>query len=263
MLRWVEVVRESRHRRRRCQHRALLHLHEEKYPTAKIIAFEPAPESFATLHRNFELNGISGVEAHQCGLGPAASAEKLTFYPTFPGNSTLRPETKKSTYEAIAERFGQEFVDTNFGNPQFLDIKIERLSWFLDGVERIDLLKVDVEGSELGVLQGVNYEHWKFIRNIVLETTESSGDRQKIEDLLRQKGFKVVREGAAFDSNMEFFVIRGLGLIERTKLVKRHRTESSRPRGRVIWLSTPGRLNIICSEGFRPDSSVVVLACFN
>ncbi|KAE9578090.1 Methyltransferase sdnD [Colletotrichum fructicola] len=181
---------------------------KKKYPTAKIIAFEPAPESFATLHRNFELNAISGVEAHQCGLGPTASAEKLTFYPTFPGNSTLRPETKKSTYEAIAERFGQEFVDTNFGNPHFVDIKIERLSRFLDGVERIDLLKVDVEGSELGVLQGVDDEHWKLIRNVVLETTESSGDRQKIEDLLRQKGFKVVREGAAFDSNMEFFVIR-------------------------------------------------------
>ena len=36
-------------------------------------------------------------------------------------------------------------------------------------VERIDLLKIDVEGAELDVLAGVEDEHWPLIRQISME----------------------------------------------------------------------------------------------
>ncbi|KAF9881769.1 amino acid adenylation domain-containing protein [Colletotrichum karsti] len=186
---------------------------KQKYPNARIIAFEPAPDTFKTMQRNFELHKITGVETHQYGLGPRASTEKLTYYPTFPGNSTLRPETKLSTIEAVTERFGRDFAEARFGDAQVLDVEIQPLSKVLkdmSGVEKIDLLKIDVEGVELGVLQGLSDVQWNKLQNVALETTASSGDLEPIEELLKSKGLAVEREEAVFDDRgaHEFFVVR-------------------------------------------------------
>ncbi|KAF6835223.1 amino acid adenylation domain-containing protein [Colletotrichum plurivorum] len=175
---------------------------KQKYPAAKILAFEPAPDTFDVMRQNLKLHNVAeGVEMHPYGLGPKASTEKLTYFPNLPGNSTLRPEEKEAVRKGVAESLGQEFADATFGNAQQLDVKIERLSHFLQSypdVDRIDLLKVDVEGVELGVLQGLDDEHWAKVRNVVLETMEQSGDRAAIEELLKSKGLTVTLEEAAW-----------------------------------------------------------------
>ncbi|KAF6844458.1 amino acid adenylation domain-containing protein [Colletotrichum musicola] len=175
---------------------------KQKYPAAKILAFEPAPETFNVMRQNLKLHNVAeGVEMHPYGLGPKSSTEQLTYFPNLPGNSTLRPEEKEAVRKGVAESLGQEFADATFGNAQHLDVKIERLSHFLQSypdVDRIDLLKVDVEGVELGVLQGLDDEHWAKIRNVVLETMEQSGDRAAIEELLKSKGLTVTLEEAAW-----------------------------------------------------------------
>lgn len=53
---------------------------------------------------------------------------------------------------------------------------------------RIDLLKVDVEGAELHVLEGVG-GLWPRVRQVVVETNEHGEKRQRVTDLLRAKGF--------------------------------------------------------------------------
>lgn len=53
----------------------------------------------------------------------------------------------------------------------------------------IDILKVDVEGAELKVLQGVSDKHWPMVRQVLLEV-ESFQMVATIEKLLRAKGFK-------------------------------------------------------------------------
>ncbi len=55
-------------------------------------------------------------------------------------------------------------------------------------VPRVDLLKVDVEGAELHVLEGVD-GFWPRVRQVVVETNEHGGMRQRVTDLLRAKGF--------------------------------------------------------------------------
>ena len=60
------------------------------------------------------------------------------------------------------------------------------------GVERIDLLKIDVEGAELDVLAGCG-AMWPRIRSVVLETHERGGRVAAIEALLQAHGFGPVQ----------------------------------------------------------------------
>jgi hypothetical protein len=55
-------------------------------------------------------------------------------------------------------------------------------------IERIDILKVDVEGAEIAVLDGVGDENWPKVQQAVLEV-ESFAKRDRVEAFLRSKGF--------------------------------------------------------------------------
>lgn len=182
---------------------------KQKYPSSKILAFEPAPETYDILSRNLELNNASDVRAFQYGLASEASTMKLTYFPNLPGNSTLVPEEKQKLYEEAVKKRGQEAADARFGGAQLVDVKLERLSHFLEDypdVKSIDLLKVDVEGAELEVIKGLDDAHWALVRNVVVETWEPSGIRPEIEKLLESKGFTVTCEEAEWAPN-QFYMI--------------------------------------------------------
>lgn len=144
------------------------------------------------------------------GLSVKESEEKLTYYPTLPSNSTLKPEEKVLLHREAVKRSGQEMADHWFGGSYEVGVKLQRLSNFLNknkGKGVIDLLKVDVEGAELDVLKGLDDEHWGLIQNIVLETMEKSGIKAKIEELLKAKGFEFTIEGAPWAPE-EFYTIK-------------------------------------------------------
>ena len=61
-------------------------------------------------------------------------------------------------------------------------------------VERIDLLKLDVEKSELDVLAGIEDEHWNRIRQIALEVHNEDGRLARISELLEARGFDLLVE---------------------------------------------------------------------
>ncbi|RAO67067.1 uncharacterized protein BHQ10_003079 [Talaromyces amestolkiae] len=198
---------------------------KQKYPNSKILAFEPAPQLFGLLCRNLELNDIqfvengshphddveNGVEVFPVGLSTKESEEKLTYYPTLPSNSTLKPEEKALLHREAVKTSGQEMADHWFGGSYEIDVKLQRLGHYLNNRSKewrvIDLLKVDVEGAELDVLKGLDDRHWDLIQNIVLETMEKSGIRPEIEELLKRKGFEFTIEGAPWAPE-EFYTIR-------------------------------------------------------
>lgn len=58
------------------------------------------------------------------------------------------------------------------------------------GIDRIDLLKVDAEGAEWPVLQGIDEADWPRIRQLVLEV-HGAELADRIRALLESKGYEV------------------------------------------------------------------------
>ncbi|KAI0182867.1 S-adenosyl-L-methionine-dependent methyltransferase, partial [Xylaria flabelliformis] len=61
---------------------------KQKFPSARILAFEPAPETYNTPCQNLALHNISDVESLQYGCATNPGTAKLTLFPNLPGNST-------------------------------------------------------------------------------------------------------------------------------------------------------------------------------
>ncbi len=61
-------------------------------------------------------------------------------------------------------------------------------------IERIDLLKVDVEKSELAVLAGIEEDDWSKIRQIVVETSKDGDRLTQVTALLERHGYMVAVE---------------------------------------------------------------------
>ena len=84
-------------------------------------------------------------------------------------------------------------------NPNLLEDRqnsrcaVRTLSSILDDeysdIERIDLLKIDVEGSELLVLRGISKAHMKLIQQLVLEVHDVDGRLAEVLELLTMSGF--------------------------------------------------------------------------
>jgi hypothetical protein len=62
------------------------------------------------------------------------------------------------------------------------------------GVDRIDLLKVDVEKSEHEVLAGIADADWFKIRQLVVEVHDQDGRQADIKRLLEQRGYVIEAE---------------------------------------------------------------------
>lgn len=179
---------------------------KKKYPTAKIIAFEPAPATFAVLRQNLKLHNIDNkdeIDCHQCALGSGTTETgTLTFFPNAPGNSTLVPEEKEKLIQAARMFMGDEAADMLVLGATKVEVPIRRLSDVLaqrhPDLKQIDLLKIDVEGAELEVLRGIDETHWPAIQNVVLEMQDSKADGLaalgELEGFLRAKGYRIERK---------------------------------------------------------------------
>jgi 31-O-methyltransferase len=73
-------------------------------------------------------------------------------------------------------------------------------------VDSVDLVKVDVEGSEMEVLEGIVDEDWPRLRQLVIEVHDVGGRLERIRTLLEGRGFDVVVE------QEEWATLRLLGL---------------------------------------------------
>jgi len=102
-------------------------------------AFEPSPAAFRLLHSTFK----DRADVSLCNLGLGREPGEFELFSNAVGSS-LGSLSKRSL-----DHFGVEFNTSE-------KVRIERLDDYCrdHGVERIDLLKLDVEGHELDVMQG-------------------------------------------------------------------------------------------------------------
>ena len=114
------------------------------YLAEKVIAIEPAPETFSLLERNLRLNDMDNVLPLECAAG-AESGNGVIFRP--PGYVT--------NFGSVQVRFlgPGDFVKGDAISIESLDsILQQNADWV--GDLPVTLLKIDVEGSELAVLRG-------------------------------------------------------------------------------------------------------------
>ncbi len=178
---------------------------------ATVLAFEPVPPTFAALAGNASRYDASRFKAFQCGLGSRAGSIDLTYYPRSPAMSTAYPEI----YDEDTDLLPRGVVGSVRRAPEgmrwarLLPAPICRLiAWHLrgraqrfrcelrtlsevireQGLSRIDLLKVDVEGEELEVLRGIDDAHWPLVRQAVVEVHDREGRLDEVRALLRRSG---------------------------------------------------------------------------
>ncbi|MEV5509853.1 non-ribosomal peptide synthetase [Streptomyces orinoci] len=183
-------------------------------PDGRLYAFEPLPPLHDSLRRNVELHGLN-AKLFDCGLGSKAQEEIFTFYPHNTVNSTrartapeardlvrafLRNKAKPADGArpgAAAEDLIDEVVESRLESRAFT-CRVRTFSEIIEqeALDRIDLMKIDVEGAEHEVLKGIRPEHWPRIRQLAIELHDIDGRLAEVEALLKDHGFEVVCEQA-------------------------------------------------------------------
>ncbi|GGC48553.1 non-ribosomal peptide synthetase [Chelatococcus reniformis] len=173
-------------------------------PGLKLHAFEPNPEVYALLDANLHLYGADAV-AHPIGLGAATGAGEFSFYPGFSILSGLHADGNAEAavvrsfvrkHERDERAYDGEGLDELIGERlrvRTFAVELDTLSAVMarSGVERIDLLKINVEKAELEVLAGIDDADWPRIRQVALEVHDIDGRLAQVQALLQRHGFTV------------------------------------------------------------------------
>lgn len=101
------------------------------HPCMRIIAVEAVPEKAAALAARFP-----EVEVHNCALGE--DEHDVTFF----------IDTKRSGYSSLTQGRRSE------RDVREVSVQMRRLDEIIDASIQVDVIKIDVEGAELGVFRG-------------------------------------------------------------------------------------------------------------
>jgi len=169
-------------------------------PGVHIVAAEPAPALHACLVRNLADHAGTRWRTECAAVTDRPGRLRFTYYPEAPGNSGLYADREADDEITLAflrnsgveAEDGAELVQ---GLHEGVEFTVSALTVSdllrLHSVERVDLLKVDVERAELDVLRGVEDHHWPLVRAVVAEVHDDDGRLAAVQDLLRARGFEV------------------------------------------------------------------------
>jgi len=177
-----------------------------------IYAFEPIPPVFETLQLNSRLHGWAG-KIYECGLAETSKQQVFTFYPhntVISSSATSRDEARQIVKSYLLQR--HEGADATNGPTaagevvdELLEARLESQEYTCqlrtvseiieeNSLERIDLLKIDVEKAEHDVLKGIKDGDWPKIRQLVIEAHDVSGRLGEIVELLEARDYEVSYE---------------------------------------------------------------------
>lgn len=173
---------------------------------ARVYAFEPIRPIYELLLENAQLHAPA-AKIFPYGLSNEAKQVPFTYYPksSIMSGCYANPDEEKEVVTSFtlnsqqhamgAAEATQLVADTLDGHFAFevLDCQLQTLSNVIDEqrIERIDLLKVDVEKSELDVLDGIREEHWERIKQLVIEVHDINGRLHALKGFLEAKDYSL------------------------------------------------------------------------
>ncbi len=186
---------------------------QEQFKNVKVFAFEPSPEIFAVLSRNVA-RYAGNVTPMPVGIAGHTRKATFSFYPSysilsgFHGDQAGDSNTIRS---GVLAQWRERYPDRPDPDDRFLDAladgalkgkveydcQLRALSEVIDEtkVEKISLLKIDAEGSELEILSNIAPRHWRLIQQIAIEIHGTRpSDADAIRAILDQQKFTYVME---------------------------------------------------------------------
>src|SRR6187399_2441950 len=154
---------------------------------ATVYAFEPDPIAFESLQRN--CGKRKNIHCINKGVWDKNTRIKL-----------FRHAEMKQNEQAFT--VGSSIVDTkkNISPASFVEIEVINLIEFIQSLKyKVDLIKIDVEGAEIGILQSIILQDaHKLFKTMYVETHETKipgqkEDLEKIELLMKQKGIANIK----------------------------------------------------------------------
>jgi FkbM family methyltransferase len=200
----------------------------------RMFCFEPVPLLFRALERNLRYNAWLAHGDHRAFAVAVTAPEEagtpceFYYFRRLPRDSTMDLERKRAEFERFfavhAERaarrvpwlgigaralertvrslprgpLGQWMTDRVTGLERIRVAQVTLSSAFVrDDLTCIDLLKLDVEGSEIKVLAGIEPTTWSAIRQVVVESDGTEKTTRSLVSLLESRGLRRVRVAAS------------------------------------------------------------------
>jgi FkbM family methyltransferase len=184
-----------------------------RWPGVRLYCFEPMPDTVEVLRANIALHGLQAL-LFPCALGHEAGPATFTFYPhnsVMSGRYADHAEDTHTTrtflsnrdpaFTAIAREnpMVQQYVDgmiDHLFEERSVTVDVMRLTDVIarEEIDRIDLLKIDVEKAEHEVIAGIGERDWDKVQQVVIETHDREGRLDDVTRLLDRQGFEVIVE---------------------------------------------------------------------
>jgi FkbM family methyltransferase len=161
-----------------------------------VHSFEPVPPLFELLREN--ARHFPACIPHDYGLSSAAGRASIAYYPKAAAMSGLYAEPEQDrervrTYlinSGMPEDDAARELDGRYRAVTF-PCELRTLSMIVreQSIRQVDLLKIDVEKSELDVLEGIDDGDWPRFRQLVVEVHDKDDRCARISGMLTARGF--------------------------------------------------------------------------
>jgi len=166
--------------------------------SGKVFSFEPEPKNFSYFKKNLEVNDYKNVFAFQKAVSDKVGKAKLFICSYDSGHHTI------NQFEGI-----EAYRQGRTGETEEIEIEVVTLNSFLaDKTDKVDVIKIDVEGAEALVINGMK-EILKKNNNIkifleffpLLINKMGSSPQQLIESLLGDFKFHLFAIGHDYSAS--------------------------------------------------------------
>jgi FkbM family methyltransferase len=143
-------------------HIGLFSLYASQHCTkGQIYAFEPMKENYEVLKSNIQINNFSNIKAENYAISKSTS--------------------KIILYQNNDDSGHSKFIKTN--NP--IEVNSKSLNDFFneEKIEKCDLLKLDCEGSEYEIIEGLKDENFKKIEKMIIEYHLADSNPEMLKNL--------------------------------------------------------------------------------
>ncbi len=163
-----------------------------------VHSFEPVAPIFNQLREN--LSQFAVCVAHPYGLSSRSRGAEIVYYPEDWAMSGLYadPAADRAVVHRSLLNLGFSEVEAQARlkdryRIEILPCELRTISEVLrsESIERVDLLKIDVEKAEVDVLAGVEEADWPAIRQVVAEVHLERRQRSELSAELARRGFDV------------------------------------------------------------------------